>query len=46
MELDILQNPKIVADLVKKEIIKNKKWKEFDKNKTSYNWCKNADSCN
>ena len=42
MELDIVQNPKIVADLVKKEIIKNKKWKEFDKNKTSYNWCKNV----
>ena len=42
IELDIVQNPKKVIDLVKKEIIKNKKGKDFNKNKTSYNWSKNV----
>ena len=41
IELDIMQNPKNVVDLVKKEIIKQKNGKEYNKNKTCYNWSKN-----
>ena len=41
IELDIVQNPKKVVDLVKKEIIKQKAGKEYNKNKTCYNWSKN-----
>ena len=42
IDLDIVQNPKSVVDLVKKEIIKQKKGKEYNKNKTCYNWSKNV----
>jgi len=42
IELDIMQNPKNVVDLVKKEIIKQKNGKEYNKNKTCYNWSKNV----
>ena len=42
IELDIVQNPKNVVDLVKKEIIKQKNGKEYNKNKTCYNWSKNV----
>ena len=41
IELDIMQNPKSVIDLVKKEIIKQKNGEEYNKNKTCYNWGKN-----
>ena len=41
IELDIMQNPKSVIDLVKKEIIKQKNGEEYNKNKTCYNWSKN-----
>ena len=41
IELDIMQNPKSVIDLVKKEIIKQKNGDEYNKNNTCYNWSKN-----
>ena len=42
IDLDIIKNPKNVVDVVKKEIIKIKSSKEYNKNKTCYNWCKNV----
>ena len=42
IELDIVQNPKNVVEMVKKEIIKQKNGKEYNKNKTCYNWSKNV----
>jgi hypothetical protein len=40
LEIDIIQNPKNVIDFVKKDIIKQKTEKKY--NKTCYNWSKNV----
>ena len=42
ISLDIQKNPKSVVDLVKNDIIKQKKGKEYNKNKTCFNWSKNV----
>ena len=40
-ELDIVNSPKIVMDMIKKEIIKNN-YKDKTRAKTHYNWCRNV----
>ena len=40
-EIDIVKSPKIVVDLIKRDIIKNNN-KEKLRAKTNYNWCKNV----
>ena len=42
IDLDIKNNPNNVFDLVKNDIIEHKKGKDFNKNKTCYNWSKNV----
>ena len=42
INLDIIKNPKDVFDLAKKDIISNKKGKDYNKNMTCYNWNKNV----
>ena len=42
IDLDIKNNPNNVFDLVKNDIIEHKKGKDFNKNKTCYNWFKNV----
>ena len=42
IDLDIKNNPNNVFDLIKNDIIEHKKGKDFNKNKTCYNWFKNV----
>jgi len=42
IDLDIKNNPNNVFDLVKNDIIEHKNGKDFNKNKTCYNWFKNV----